>query len=131
MAGGVGFLVDLGVLLLLAGLLGPIYARGISFAAAVLSTWLINRKLAFAGYSSGQSMFSEWLRYFVLMLVGGGINLLIYTLLVLFIEGSLGKPGYALAMGSLGGLVANFLLSRYALFNRTAVEPAERGPCQS
>lgn len=115
-AGGVGYVVDGAVLLLVAPLAGPYAGRLVSFCAAVLATWLINRKLAFRGSHSGLALHRELLRYFIVSLGGGSVTLGVYALIVFIFSLSGLWLLSALAAGALAGLVVNFTLSRRFVF---------------
>ena len=77
-AGGLAFLVDVGVLSLLHGVLGVYAARAISFWLAATTTWLINRNISFAGHNVSGGLGVEYLRYLGLMLGGGAVNLAVF-----------------------------------------------------
>lgn len=115
-AGVVGYVVDAGVLLALAAFAGPYLGRIASFCAAVLTTWLINRRLAFRNAASGVRKRTEFLRYFATSAGGGAVNLAIYSLLVyVFDLGRIWLPA-AVAAGSLAGMLVNFSLSKRFVF---------------
>nr|WP_281389327.1 GtrA family protein [Parapusillimonas granuli] len=117
-AGTVGFMVDTAVLYALQGIMGPFYARALSFLAAVLATWLINRNLAFRGRASALSRKSEFLSYLVLMLAGGLVNYGVYSALVLWQPVVRQHLVLGVAAGSLAGMSVNFLTARYLLFRK-------------
>ncbi len=108
-AGGLAFLVDVGVLALLRNALGVYGARVVSFWAAATLTWLVNRNLSFAGRKASGSMLSEYLRYLLLMLGGGLANLAVYSLLAwCFVQTPLWLTVYV-ACGTLAGMGINYL----------------------
>lgn len=120
--GGIGFLVDAGVLswLVAAELAGPILARCLSFPPAVLATWALNRRLVFT--SSARSVGErahEYGRYFAVQLLGALVNLGVYTLLVAHVATLRLWPVGALAAGSAVALLFNFLGARYWVFLQT------------
>ena len=82
-AGGTGFVVDATVLMLLMRFtpLGPFTARIFSVAAAVLTTWTINRTVTFG--SSGRHIVHEGARYGFVALIGASLNYGIYSGLLL------------------------------------------------
>ena len=122
-AGVVGFIVDAGVLALLMGSLGPKVARIVSFVAAVFATWIINRQLAFKNLPSNQPLLSEFLNYFLIMLVGGSANLGVY-LYLLDISGRVqSHPVLGVAVGSLAGLIINYGASRSFLYRSKGSTP--------
>lgn len=119
-AGVCGFIVDTAVLYSLEGALGPFYARGVSFLAAVLATWLINRAYAFRRRKSAMSKKREFLSYLILMLAGGAANYGVYSWLVVAQPLVQQHLVIGVAAGSIAGMVINFLVSRYWLYRYTA-----------
>lgn len=117
-AGGVGFLVDTAVLYLALPFLGPYAGRVLSFLAAVLATWLLNRRLAFGQRPSGLPVWQEALRYLMIMLIGGGANLAVYSLCIATLPVVAAYPVLGVAVGSLAGLSLNFAIARAALFRK-------------
>lgn len=118
LAGVVGFLVDAGLLLVVGSLLGPFGGRLVSFAAAVATTWLINRNFAFADRAAVDGKVGEFLRYFLAMLPGAVVNWLVYSLIV-----SIGADNptvliLAVAMGSLAGMAANLTAANGLVFRK-------------
>lgn len=117
--GGVGFLVDAGVLswLVAAALADPIVARCLSFPPAVLATWALNRRLVFtsAARSVGERA-HEYGRYFAVQLLGALVNLGVYTLLVTSVPLLRAWPVAALACGSAVALLFNFWGAKYWVF---------------
>jgi putative flippase GtrA len=122
-AGTIGFIVDTAVLYALRDLMGPFYARVVSFLAAVLATWLINRNLAFRGRGSALSRRSEFLSYLVLMLLGGLVNYGVYSVLILWQPLVREHLVLGVAAGSLAGMIVNFLTARYLLFRKVGSDP--------
>ena len=117
-AGVVGLLVDIAVLYALRGAVGPFYGRVVSFSAAVLATWLVNRSITFGDRRSGLSRRREFTAYFTLMLAGGAVNYATYSALVLGSELVRQHLFLGVAAGSLAGMAVNFMTSRYLLFRR-------------
>ena len=114
--GAIGFLVDVAVLYSLAGLIGLFYGRAISFLAAVIATWLLNRRWTFKHRRSGFASSREFSVYLALMLVGGAVNYAVYVGLVVSYQLVLQHPVIGVAAGSLAGMLINFLASRFILF---------------
>lgn len=108
-AGAVGFVVDAGVLLLAAPMLGPLGGRLISFAGAVLTTWLINRRFAFADKASDAGKGQEFLRYFGAMLPGAAVNWLAYGIVLALLANTAIGLVAAVAAGSLAGMATNLV----------------------
>jgi len=108
-AGGLAFVVDVGVLALLREVLGVYAARAVSFWLAATTTWLINRNISFAGRPASGSLLNEYLRYLLLVLGGGAVNLAVYSLLAWrFAQTPLWLTVYV-ALGTLAGMVVNYL----------------------
>ncbi len=78
-AGGTGFLVDAGVLQLLLWLspIGPFVGRVISIAAAMASTWIINRTFTFD--SSERHVADEGARYILVAVLAALFNYAVYS----------------------------------------------------
>ncbi|MEM5518222.1 GtrA family protein [Henriciella sp. AS95] len=114
--GVVGFLVDAGVLLIALQYLGPYSARAISFAAAVATTYTLNRLFVFRagrdqpGWATGFGLFVA------ANSVGGAINLGVYSLLVASGLAWISLPLIATGIGSVAGAVANFTLTARFVF---------------
>lgn len=116
-AGVIGFLVDAGVLYLLKASLGLYYGRLVSFLCAVLTTWIINRRLTFNQRASGLSLTQEFSRYLGLMLGGGVVNYVTYALLVYFVDFVTAEPVWGVAAGSCAGMLVNWLTARFFIFH--------------
>lgn len=115
--GGVGFLVDAGVLAALTHALqvGPVLARCVSAPTAILVTFVLNRFWAFD--SAKEAPLAEaFLAYCAVQGVGFGLNFLIYTALVSLPLGPFSKPLIALAIASGLALVFNFIGIRFFAF---------------
>ncbi|QDE38487.1 GtrA family protein [Luteibacter pinisoli] len=115
-AGVLGFLIDTGVLYvaLWAGL-GYYAGRAVSFLCAVFATWQANRRFAFAE-GRRESVWLEWWHYLAAMSLGGVVNYLAYTVVVLRAPSSQLTPLFAVAAGSLAGMVVNFISARFWVF---------------
>lgn len=117
-AGVLGFLTDAGTLYLVKPFTGVYFGRLLSFFLAVIVTWLFNRNITFKENSVHMNLISEFLHYLSLMVVGGTINLGVYYLLVASVDQIREWPVIAVAVGSIAGMVANFISSRYLLYKR-------------
>jgi putative flippase GtrA len=117
-AGVLGFVVDAGLLYLLKSFTGVYAGRLISFFMAVVMTWLFNRNITFRKNSSEKGIVTEFLHYLSLMIVGGAINLGVYYFLVIYFQKFQEWPVAAVAAGSVAGMAANFLSSRYLLYKK-------------
>ena len=115
--GTVGFMVDVGVVTLLAAAgAGPWWARLASFAAAVATTWQLNRRYTFKHRELRHAEKRSFGSYVAACLVGGGLNLGTYALLVGQVPLFERYLVLAVAAGSVAGMGANFLLARYWIF---------------
>ena len=112
LVGVAGYGVDSGVLYgALALGLGPTWGRLLSFLCAVATTWLLNRRFTFdpqAQSHGAQPMMQEALRYLSAMLMGGVLNLITYGWIMQTMPSHPALPAWAVAAGSLIGMVANF-----------------------
>jgi putative flippase GtrA len=115
-AGALGFAVDAGVLLVAAPIAGPHLGRLVSFCAAVLTTWLVNRQLAFGGRTGRFPLWLEFTRYLGVCIGGGLVNLACYSALVLALDLSGLWLVAAVAAGSLAGMAVNYTLSKRHVF---------------
>ena len=117
LVGGLGFVVDAGVMQLLvtfAGL-GPIEARAVSIPAAVFATWLLNRGFTF-GKTSEDAALPSLLRYAAVSAGGATINFFVYTALVLASSELAARPMIPLAIASIVALIFNYLGSKHFAF---------------
>jgi putative flippase GtrA len=116
-AGGIGFLVDAGVLYVALAIgLGPYVGRVISFLCAAFTTWQINRRLTF-DVQRAASLWNEWFRYLAAMSVGGACNYGTYVAALLFLPKIAIAPLAALAAGSIVGMFVNFAFAKWWVFN--------------
>ncbi len=114
--GVVGFVVDAGVLYVgLALGLGYFAGRAVSFLAAVLTTWSLNRRFTFEP-ARQRSLFHEWWQYLFAMGVGGIVNYATYSFVVLSLPATGWTPLFGVAAGSLAGLFVNFISAKYWVF---------------
>ncbi|MCC3704981.1 GtrA family protein [Rouxiella badensis] len=116
--GGIGFLVDAGVLYLLKDSLGLYFARVISFICAVIATWLLNRSITFAKSKVTHRRSKEFALYFLVMLVGGCINIGCYVLMVNSSILVREYPILGVAAGSLAGMITNFTFSKKLIYKK-------------
>lgn len=115
--GAIGFLVDAGILTLLSQHWGlNVYlARCVSFAAASLVTFLLNRRFTFtAARVVGPGR--EYVRYMTVQGVGSLTNLAVFIVLINLFAGLGQTPVIPLAFGSAAGLIVNFAGSRLWVF---------------
>lgn len=121
--GVVGLLVDVAVLYCALALgSGPHPGRAVSFLAAVLVTWRLNRRYTFAPATrSGPaaplvSSWTEWWRYLGAMTGGALLNLGTYTLALALLAPAPWLPALGVAMGSLAGMALNFATAKFFVF---------------
>ena len=116
-AGVLALGLDIGVLGLLTPWLGLYGARALSFLAAASFTWLFNRRLTFAG-PRRLGLRAEYAAYLASMAMGGAVNLLVYAVTVWAWPLAAAHPALGVALGSLSGMVFNFLAARAVLVAR-------------
>ena len=114
--GTVGFLVDVGVLYLgLHAGLGYFYGRAISFLCAVVVTWQLNRRFTFLPVRQATASVQAT-RYLAAMCLGGIVNYVTYTTIVLFAPKITYLPFFAVAAGSVAGMFLNFYTAKRWVF---------------
>jgi putative flippase GtrA len=94
--GGVGFCVDLCVLMLLTHA-----ARAVSLGCSITLTWLLNRQISF-GPSTARP-FIEYSRYGVVALIAAGVNYSVYVVCLRF-----ASPAVAMILGSAVAVALTF-----------------------
>jgi putative flippase GtrA len=122
MVGGIGFLVDAGLLYVMLGLgLGPYSGRVVSFLVAATTTWILNRSFTFRRESPSETHpAGEWLAYLGLMVIGGMVNYGTYALAVAFSDPVRRHPEIGVALGSIAGMAINFWSAKTMVFERKA-----------
>lgn len=123
--GILGLIVDLLILFLASMYFNFYVSRFISFFSAVIVTWILNRNLTFKQKSHLNiessdryiELFYEFKRYFLAVLMGGVINLSLYSYYIYFNFDSLDKY-VATILGSFSGLVSNFIFVKYIVFKK-------------
>lgn len=119
--GGVGFLVDGGMLTLLSQYYGfDIYlARLISFSSATMVTWVLNRRIVFRQEVNPDRPKSlEYARYLLVQVTGAGANLAIFILIIMVAPTLKDYPIIPLAFGAIFGLAINFTGVRYWVYSK-------------
>lgn len=118
LVGGLGFAVDAGLLSLLLhfSAISPYSARILSLSLAITATWWCNRHFTFRAKQPARR--SEWLRYFVLMLLGAALNYAIYAVGVssLPIEAVTWRALVALCIATLMTMLVNYNSMRLLVF---------------
>jgi putative flippase GtrA len=117
--GALAFLVDAGVLFVAmeAGM-GPYAGRCVSWTAAATFTWYMNRVRTFRGLGRRESAIRQWGRFLLANSAGGSLNLLVYAVAIASSALVREFPWLGVALGSIAGLVANFLLSKRFVFHK-------------
>lgn len=125
--GTTGFIVDAAVLALLTGMgvLGPAAARGISFPAALLVTWAMNRAWAF-GDRERPRVGRELAGYVAIQLTSFAVNYVIFLGLVEGWPGVRLAPVPALAVASIAAAALTYVLLNAGLYRRRSAHPAPR-----
>jgi putative flippase GtrA len=121
--GGVGFLVDAGLLAALhhgAGL-DPFTSRLVSICAAAFTTWRLNRSLTFGASPASQA--TEGLRYAAVALLTACLNYVLYAALLLVWPG---VPPVAAAVAATLAAMA-FSYAGYSRFVFAGAPPATFG----
>jgi len=94
----------------------PITGRMISFPAAVLVTWGLNRRYTFRSKAKAAG---EGTRYFISQCLGASANLAVYTIVVGLVPLFNSHPIAGLAVGAGAGLVVNYGLSAFWVFRKS------------
>nr|WP_315215233.1 GtrA family protein [uncultured Duganella sp.] len=92
---------------------GPYAGRAMSFLAAVLLTWRLNRRYTFTPTGSP---WTEWWRYLGAMSGGALLNLGAYTLALWLLPAAPWVPAAAVCLGSLAGMTLNFVSAKFFVF---------------
>ncbi|KQI73901.1 hypothetical protein AN191_02530 [Loktanella sp. 5RATIMAR09] len=114
--GGVGFVVDGGLLWLLIGLdFNPYLARALSFPIAVVVTWALNRNWTFRA-TRDASRQGQFRRYFGVQVVGSLTNYAVYSAVIAVFGATSLTIFTGFALGSFVGSLLNFFGARYVAF---------------
>lgn len=118
--GGVGFVIDTSVFVLLNELCGasPYVARAFSILTAMVGTWLGNRTLTFAdrAASGKRGILREWLKFAGANAIGNCLNYASFSALVALAPPPFNNRYLALVAGTAMGLLFNFTLSKNFVF---------------
>lgn len=114
-SGGLAFVVDAGVLSLGVSVLGwpAELARVPSFLAAVVTTWLLNRRYTFR--TARPPGIGEFLAYLSAMAAGLAVNYAVFVAVLRWSDLAAGMPVLALVPATLAGMVVNFVTARRIL----------------
>ncbi|MDE1991415.1 MAG: GtrA family protein [Rhizobiaceae bacterium] len=115
-AGGIGFIVDAGVLLLLLRFtpIGPYGSRAISIPTALFATWMLNRNFTFG--HSDRSLAAEGFRYGSVGLTSALLNYFIYSSLLVSVPGL--RPIIAVILASAAATAFSFFGYSRFVFRR-------------
>jgi putative flippase GtrA len=113
--GALGFAVDASILTALVSGFGWTWysARAVSFAAAVTTTWLCNRRWVFQKTSDARR---EYATYVVMQVVGALINLMMFALLIELVPRLASVPVVPLAGAAAVALLFNYFAARRWVF---------------
>ena len=114
--GTIGFLVDTAVVYATQHWAGLYLAGILAYAAAVTTTWWLNREWTFRGLGRAVPTHRQWLTFVVATLPGLFLNLGSYFLLVWLSPLCAAHPEIAIAAGAIAGMFANFAMSRTVVF---------------
>ncbi|MGX7004345.1 GtrA family protein [Caballeronia sp. KNU42] len=116
--GGVGFVVDAGVLTLLSSNMGMnVYlSRLFSFTVAVFVTWMLNRRWVFKSDAPTTNKANEYISYLTVQVIGALINLGIFALSIFYFPGLKVYPIVPLAFGSVCAMFFNFVGAQVWVF---------------
>ncbi|HDM8154412.1 TPA: GtrA family protein [Vibrio harveyi] len=121
MVGGVGFIVDTLIFMVLFQWVGVelMMARGLAFCVAATTTWLGNRCLTFS-QSTKDRAFNQWQKFMLSASISALPNFAVFKVTTLLL-GTQGTTVYiALVMGILAGMVSNYLLSMHWVFQQSS-----------
>lgn len=120
-SGGVAFLVDATVLELMtrAAGLGPLAARVIAIACAMVVAWLMHRRLTFA-VTHAPSL-AEFLKFAGVAWVSSAVNYGIYAVIMLALPTT--APFVALVIASAVAMCTSYLGMRFGVFRPKTPNP--------
>jgi len=126
LVGAAGFLVDIATLYGAFALgLGLYLGRVVSYLSAATFTWAVNRRFTFA--TSAPPSLAEWLRFVLANVSGGLVNYLTYAALVTWAPGLFAYPAFAVACGSIAGLIVNYRASERFVFRENRNNDLRQG----
>jgi len=122
-AGVLGYVVDVGITTLLHPFMGPYLARIPAFIGAATATWVFNRTLTFvAADKIHKSLLKEYFHYLSLMLLGLVVNYIVYAASITLIGSSNYSIFICVALGSLAGMVVNFINAKRYLYRNKSID---------
>jgi putative flippase GtrA len=117
LVGVLGFVVDTGVVDGMRFVHGNLYLdQAIAYLIAATVTWWLNRRFTFK--TKATPSWREWGKYLLANLSGGIANYLVFVFATMFSRFIYHHAIIAIALGSLAGLVFNFIFSSLFVFTR-------------
>jgi putative flippase GtrA len=113
--GSIGFLIDASLLNLTKDFFGLYLGRCISFPFAVCTTYILNKNITFTR-KFNKPLNYRFMKYFLLMLIGGAVNLLTYFFLIFRYPFFESFSELSIGVGSLSGMAFNFFASKFFVF---------------
>jgi len=114
--GAAGFVLDTATVYALRHPLGLYGAGLVAYLVAATGNWALNRIWTFRGHRHHAPMHRQWARFVYANTFGFLLNRGTYMLLIAFVPFCAAEPVYAVAAGSLVGMVLNFRLTRRLVF---------------
>jgi putative flippase GtrA len=87
-----------------------------AFMVAVTFTWWGNRTLTFRDTAAGNRLLAEWATFVAANSLGAAANFATYFVFVTFLPWPFADPVFAVAIGTLVGLVFNYTASKHFVF---------------
>lgn len=118
--GGIGFIVDLLLMILFATFLPLLVARLLAFFFAVNSNWLLHRNFTFKAQQeqSNSSLRQEWSKFLCSSCVGAMPNLLCYWLLLTGLSLTGNAAIIAIIPGIMFATLVNYFLAERWVFGK-------------
>ena len=116
-ASAVGFAVDFMILHLAIGSgLEPAWARVVSLAGAVNTTFMVNGALVFQCLGSGRQLVRQWLAYLATNAFGNLCNYWIFVAMVSLHDPLVSRVNVALCAASFSAWTLNYSAARFIVF---------------
>tara|TARA_R110002072_G_scaffold205468_1_gene363411 strand:+ start:3279 stop:3668 length:390 start_codon:yes stop_codon:yes gene_type:complete len=116
--GGIGFVVDGGLLYLLVKLgYAPELCRLITFPVAVTVTWQLNRVWTFQKPSGPSKASKTYPGYLLVQTIGALLNFAVFLVILQFVTSTAEGAFAAFSIGSAVGLLFNFFALRRLVFS--------------
>ena len=119
-SGVAGYLADSSITFFLKPVLGLYASRIPAFAIAATVTWLINRNITFRDKKSRHDkLWKEYTHYLSLMMLGAVVNYVVYAVSITFLKDLNYAVFICVGIGSLVGMIVNYLTSNRFIYNQT------------